>query len=88
MLSGTSSSPAVILVRTNPGRITITCTPLPCRRSPSPWAKASSPAFEEPYTKFDFRARSPATEESTTITPCPCRRMRSASGMHTDTAPT
>src|SRR5581483_3110790 len=43
--SGTGSMPAVILLLTNPGRTTSTCTPEPCNESPSPWAKASSPAL-------------------------------------------
>jgi hypothetical protein len=45
---GASSIPAVILVRTNPGRTTITFTPVPTSESPRPWAKASRPALVAP----------------------------------------
>ena len=43
---GASSIPAVIELRTNPGRTTITLAPDPWRASPRPWAKASAPAFD------------------------------------------
>lgn len=46
--SGASGSPAVIRVRTNPGRTTITCTPVPYSASPRPCANASRPALLEP----------------------------------------
>ncbi len=46
--SGASRRPAVIRVRTKPGRTTITCTPVPHSESPSPCAKASRPALLEP----------------------------------------
>lgn len=46
--SGTSGSPAVIRVRTNPGRTTMTWAPVPYRASPRPCAKASRPALLEP----------------------------------------
>ena len=80
--------PSVIFVCTNPGRTIITRTPLPTSESPRPWKNASMPAFDEPYTKFERRARSPATDESATIVPWPCVRMRCATGTVTDTEPT
>ncbi len=46
--NGASSRPAVIFVRTKPGRTTITDTPLPASASENPWANASSPALEDP----------------------------------------
>ncbi len=46
--SRVSSRPAVIFDRTNPGRTTMTCTPVPCSASPSPWVKVSRPALLEP----------------------------------------
>src|SRR5207302_2891504 len=69
--NGAGSSPVVIFECTNPGRTTSTRTPDPASASPSPCANASSPAFDDPYTKFERRARSPATDDSTTIVPCP-----------------
>ena len=47
----------------------MTFTPLPTRLSPSPWKNASMPAFDEPYTKLARRARSPATDDNTTMAP-------------------
>ena len=46
--SGASSIPAVIFVRTNPGRTITTCTPDPTSRSPRPWKNPSTPAFDDP----------------------------------------
>ncbi len=43
--SGASGSPAVIRVRTNPGRTTMTCTPVPYSASPRPCANASRPSL-------------------------------------------
>ena len=79
--------PVVIFVCTKPGRTIITFTPLPTRLSPSPWKNASMPAFDDPYTKFDLRARSPATDDNATIVPWPCARMCWARGTPTDTGP-
>ncbi len=45
------------------------------------------PAFDDPYTKFDRRARSPATDDNATIVPWPWARMRCARGTPTDTGP-
>src|SRR5687768_16664610 len=84
---GAGSIPSVIFECTNPGRTTITCAPDPTRLSPRPWKNASMPALDDPYTKFERRARSPATDDSATITPCPCARSRCAMGTPTDTAP-
>ena len=67
--SGAASMPSVILVCTKPGRTIMTRTPVPTSESPRPWKKASMPAFDEPYTKFERRARSPATDERATIVP-------------------
>ena len=47
-LTGLGFIPAVIRVRTKPGRTTITRAPVPRRASPRPRAKASSPAFADP----------------------------------------
>ena len=46
--NGAGVMPSVIRPTTNPGRTIITSTPLPTRESPRPWAKASSPDFDEP----------------------------------------
>ena len=85
--SGAASRPWVIFEWTKPGRTTRTRTPLPWRLSPRPWQNASRPALLEPYTKFDLRARSPATDDRTTMRPWPWRRIACASGTSTDTAP-
>src|SRR5204863_6271294 len=45
-LNGAAFRPAVILERTKPGLTTMTWTPVPARRSPSPWLNASRPAFD------------------------------------------
>ena len=42
---GAGERPAVILVRTKPGRTICTETPVPRRASHRPWAKPSTPAF-------------------------------------------
>ena len=55
--NGAGSSPSVIFVCTKPGRTIMTWTPLPSRLSPRPWKNASSPALDEPYTKFDRREK-------------------------------
>ncbi len=39
------------------------------------------PALDAPYTKFERRTRSPATDESTTSVPWPCARSLRATGM-------
>ena len=46
--NGADFMPRVIRVCTKPGRITVTRTPEPASESPSPWANASRPAFDEP----------------------------------------
>ena len=73
---GAGLIPAVIRVRTKPGRTISTLAPEPTSELASPWAKASRPALDEPYTKLARRVRSPATEDSTTRTPWPWRRSR------------
>src|SRR5581483_7627897 len=75
---GAGDMPAVIRPVTNPGRTRTTRTPVPCRLSASPRAKASSPALAEPYTKLALRGRTAATEDSTTIVPRPWVRIRVA----------
>src|SRR5207302_1600376 len=60
---GAGLIPAVIRVRTKPGRTISTLAPEPTSELASPWAKASRPALDEPYTKLARRVRSPATED-------------------------
>ena len=45
---GAGVIPSVIRPTTNPGRTTVTPTPDPTSESARPWAKASSPALDEP----------------------------------------
>lgn len=45
---GWASMPSVMRVWTNPGRTTSTLAPVSTSESPSPWAKASRPALDEP----------------------------------------
>src|SRR5215217_8234652 len=85
--NGAASRPAVIDERTKPGRTTRTDAPDPTSESPRPWANPSRPAFDEPYTKFDARTRSPATLESTTRWPWPCARNCAATARPMLTAP-
>ena len=84
---GAAFIPSVICEWTKPGRTTSTLAPDPARASPSPWAKPSSPAFDEPYTKLALRTRSPATLDSTTSRPWPWRRNWAASARQLLTAP-
>ena len=67
--NGAGSIPSVIRPTTKPGRTMVTPTPVPTSESPRPWEKASRPDLVEPYTKLALRARSPATDEMTTIRP-------------------
>src|SRR5262249_7142938 len=83
--SGAGSSPAVIFVCTKPGRTIITDAPVPPSASPRPWKNASSPAFVDPYTKFERRARAPPTDDSAPSVPCPRARSRFATGTATPT---
>ncbi len=45
---GAGVMPSVIRPTTKPGRTMVTPTPVPSSESPRPWAKASSPDFEDP----------------------------------------
>ena len=74
-------------MRTNPGLTTTTRAPEPARESPRPWKKASIPALEDPYTKLARRTLTPATDESATSVPWPCRRRWVATAVPADTAP-
>ena len=78
--NGAASNPAVIFECTKPGRTTRTRTPEPSSSSASPWANASRPAFDAPYTWFDARTRSTVTELRTTSVPWPWSRRRSGRG--------